>query len=820
VPDFDYDLIESIEQLRFFAERLHAEVALGRRFGFDIETGYEGEDREKAQLHPEEGLVAGISLGACESSGTIWGRYAALNHDAGPNLDNAAAAEILWRLLITGYGVPHNASFEIRFLALWFTEHLADHPELGPEVRRRKGYIPVYSDTMIEAFVEAKFKSSKHRSSSDGIGSEAALKPLTQETFGHQMTEIFELFEAIGGKELTKKQKNSIRFNVLDLTGPHRRMIIDYVCEDAVWALAHHYKRYPEVAGNLIFQLEMDVIPCVVEMDAEGIVFDWQTMRETAVKATDFAGALREEILGDLTVMRNEAGIEGQCQINLGSPPQLAKVLYEELGMPAKHKSRKTGNPSTDKIAMKELSLKHEVIKKILTWRGLRKLVTTWLEVWPVAFSYAPDGRAHPHFIQTAVSAGRFAATDPAIMTAPKEYHLELATGQRFDFNFRDLVICPPGWYGLGWDYSQIELRVLAGEAGETVLAEAYARGDDVHSLTASRMLGIPLDQVDPKTHRQTGKTLNFAMNYQMGVDGLADRLGISKDEAQELYDAFFAGYPMIKRYMDRCTSSARREGCVWTRLGRKVVIWEYDDPKVFVQAHGDRVAGNAPIQGGAADYMKVAMVRARAALRKAGIHDKVRVWLNMHDALEFYVHGSLSPLEVVRVLQPAVVWTHPLIAHWPPMVADWHVWDKWGSPRKLELDFGPDGSVAAVTEDTPAEAPLPRASWVIADPEEDEGPELDPVSPDLLRLPAVPAAPPPDSLVVIDVPATPEPDDFARLLRLVQSSPGPAQAFLSTPDGMLKLSDGCRIDLGQPEVALILRGAAVRIEIPVAAAV
>jgi hypothetical protein len=316
VPDFDYDLIESIEQLRFFAERLHAEVALGRRFGFDIETGYEGEDREKAQLHPEEGLVAGISLGACESSGTIWGRYAALNHDAGPNLDNAAAAEILWRLLITGYGVPHNASFEIRFLALWFTEHLADHPELGPEVRRRKGYIPVYSDTMIEAFVEAKFKSSKHRSSSDGIGSEAALKPLTQETFGHQMTEIFELFEAIGGKELTKKQKNSIRFNVLDLTGPHRRMIIDYVCEDAVWALAHHYKRYPEVAGNLIFQLEMDVIPCVVEMDAEGIVFDWQTMRETAVKATDFAGALREEILGDLTVMRNEAGIEGQCQIN------------------------------------------------------------------------------------------------------------------------------------------------------------------------------------------------------------------------------------------------------------------------------------------------------------------------------------------------------------------------------------------------------------------------------------------------------------------------------------------------------------------------
>ena len=330
VPDFDYDLIESIDQLAYFAGRLHAEVALGRRFGFDIETGYEGEDREKAQLHPEEGLVAGISLGVSEVSGVVWGRYAALNHDNGPNLDNYQAAEVLWKLLRTGHGVAHNASFEIRFLAVWFMAHLADHPELGPEVRAAQGYFPVFSDTMIEAFVEAKFKSSKHRSSEDGIGSEAALKPLTAETFGHSMTEIFDLFETISGKEMTKKQKNSIRFNVLDLTGPHRRMIIDYVCEDAVWCLAHHYKRYPEVCSSLIFQVELGIVPCVVEMDAEGIVFDWQGMREAAVRATDFAEKLKDEILSDLTVLRAGRGFtDGACQINLGSPPQLAKVLYE-----------------------------------------------------------------------------------------------------------------------------------------------------------------------------------------------------------------------------------------------------------------------------------------------------------------------------------------------------------------------------------------------------------------------------------------------------------------------------------------------------------
>ena len=471
---------------------------------------------------------------------------------------------------------------------------------------------------------------------------------------------------------------------------------------------------------------------------------------------------------------------------------------------------------------MKELSLKYPVIPKILTWRGLRKLAGTWLEEWPVAYTYAPDGRAHPHFIQTAVSAGRFAATDPAIMTSPKEYHLELASGERFDFSFRDMVICPPGFYGLGYDYSQIELRALAGESGETVLAEAFARGDDVHSLTASRMLNIPLDQVDKKEHRPKGKTLNFAMNYQMGVDGLADRLGISKEEAQELYDAFFAGYPSIKGYMERCTSSARRSGCVWTRFGRKVVIWEYDDPKQFVQAHGDRVAGNAPIQGGAADYMKIAMIRTRAALDRAGIRDKVRLWLNMHDALEFYVHESLTPLDVIKILQPAVVFTLPQIAHWPPMVADWHVWEKWGSPRGLALEFGPDGKVAAVTEEEAEEAPPPRASW-ITDEDLEAGPDLG--AADWLAAPekpaqAAPQAIPPGSRLVVVVPAVPTPEDFARLVRLARSRPGDLPVHLRTPDGTLLVSSGCGLTGdSRPEVALILRGAELVLESPVTAA-
>jgi hypothetical protein len=217
---------------------------------------------------------------------------------------------------------------------------------------------------------------------------------------------------------------------------------------------------------------------------------------------------------------------------------------------------------------------------------------------------------------------------------------------------------------------------------------------------------------------------------------------------------------------------------------------------------------------------MKVSMIRARKAIADAGWSDRVRLWLNMHDALEYYVHESLSPLEVIKVLQPAVVWTHPLIAHWPPMVADWHIWEAWGSPRDLKLEFGPSGEVTEVREVKPEKpAEPPPAAWITDSGGEDEAP----VSLDL-AVPVVvppPAGAAPGSRLIIEMAALPDAEDFGRLLRLAEITPGSVPVLLVTPDGSVKVSDGCGLtEASAPEVALILRGARLRAEAPVGSAV
>lgn len=809
-----YAGVASEEEWEFLCLRVAQEA---RPFGFDIETSYEGEPRFHAQLHPEENFVTGISF----TNAFTWARYGAMRHDHGVNLDNTRCAVAFWSLLSTGLGVAHNAKFELRCLSRWFLKYLGDHPLLGEAVRKAKGYFPVRSCTMLESYAEA-------------ANQTHGLKDITLANFGHKMAEIFDLFPkryAKNGAErkMTKFEEDSIRFSELDQADPR---VIAYACEDSLWALAHHYRRYPHMHDNFIYQLEMAVLPITVEMEDEGLLYDWNYMREGAARARTFLDRYSTEISNQLTeLVQARDPAHPAIRINLGSSQQIAHVLYDLLGMVTRRKT-KGGKMSTDETAVAGLAKQYPVVRKIQNWKSLRKLIGTYLEVYEREYSYADDGRTHPNHIQIGVPAGRYAVSEPPYQQTPKKYHYELADGSlTFDFSFRNAIMAPPGWYILGFDYSQQELRVLAGEAQETALIEAFARGDDVHKLTASLMLGVALELLTDE-QRQVGKTMNFALGYQMGVDGLADRLGISKEQAQTLFDQYFAIYSKIKAYMEQTVAASKAQGYVQTRFGRIVRIWEYQATERWKYAEGERLAGNAPIQGaGTGDYPKIAMVRARAALHKAGLADKVRLVMNMHDALEFYVRDDVPPAEVIRVLQPAVVFP---VDGWPPIVAEWHAGRRWGSVSELEVM--PDGSVRVKSKAKPAPAPAQ-----VAGGEPDPGV---PVPGDLQAgrgvrqgVPADPAPPGPgapgpaaggsapgggngrdagagvgqSSRVIIKVPAMPSVEPFHQFMAMMKECYGPKHdTLLQTPDGVVALGQTGLDPSWAPQVSVVLGGAEV----------
>lgn len=678
-----YGLITSLPELQDYVDRILAD---GRAFAWDIETGYHGESREQASLHPEENFIAGISL----TNSLKWCRYVCLAHDTGPNLDQKAVAEILYPLLAkTRLGVAHGGKFELRVTRPWFQE------QLGVTLDYRA--FRLRSDTMLESYAEA-------------VNRYHGLKPLSEQQaetdtsgFWHPQLELDELFELVNGKPLTAKQKKEKRFNVLN---PLDARVQRYVCEDSIYTLAHHRLRFPRLQQSLadspqagsgfIWKLEMAVLPVACEMEDEGIWYDWLAMRDWAAKGKSFADRYMDEIREDFGQLRGEPL---PATFNFGSPIQLRRLLYEDCGMPIRHwtKGGKTGNkqPGTDaKVALKGLSAEYPAVAKYLEWKRLTKLYRDFLIAFEKKYCFAEDRRAHPSLVQHGVPGGRFAHKDPNYAQSPKKYHYELRDGDIFHFNFRDMIGSPPDWYLIGFDLAQAELRAVAGMAQETKMVEAFEHNVDVHRVTASLIFGVPVDQVTDD-QRSVGKTMGLALVYGLTEQGLADRLGITVQQAEDLFAAFHAAYPKIKAWTEKTIRHAQETGYVETWWGRKVRIWDIDSPDRRKRLEAQRTAGNAPVQGSATgDYMKLVMVRCEAALHKAGLKDKVRLVMNVHDALEFYVHKSVKPAEVIRVLQPAVIFP---VAGWPPLLAEWHCGERWGSVKELDVTLNPDGTVAGV---------------------------------------------------------------------------------------------------------------------------
>jgi DNA polymerase-1 len=644
----DFGLLTDLDQIEMLFEKLSL---LEDGFGFDIETGYDGPPREKASLHPETSFVVGVSYSGHPS----WARYTPLRHDSGGNVEDIHRfAYLLAKLLMSGRGIPHNGLFELRHLASFFRKYLSpeEMAELG---LTKQGYFPLFSDSMIEGFDLGQFR-------------EHGLKPMTLTVFGHKMTEFNDLFP-----DATSKQTKSQRFNSLELTP----QVISYACEDSAWALALSRKHRPLVKDRLMYKVDMALIPILAEMEDRGIALDWQTMSRWDARAQQFNDALRAEIMSDLSTLCNEP-----IDINLGSAPQVSNVLYGKLGLRTTKLTEK-GEMSTDAKALAGLAKKHPIVQKILDWREIRKLSGSYLTKYPRDFNYADDGRGHPSHQSCAVVSGRFAVSDPAYQQLPKKYYYKLDSGVEFSLNFRDIVLAGPGHYLIGFDYSQVELRVLAGLSGEPALVKAFNEDTDVHQMTAALMFGIPVDQVT-KEQRSIGKTINFSLLYGQGPKGMAERMGISIDEAKAFLQKYFAIYSSVKSWVDRQTKDGVARGRTMSKFGRVHPIWALESDKPAIRANGERLCVNAPVQGGAADVMRIAMVRCMNAIKNSPYADKIHLIMNIHDALVFEVETDVHPQTVIDLVQPEVVFD---IEGWPSLRADWEVGVRWGSMQALDLD-------------------------------------------------------------------------------------------------------------------------------------
>jgi len=417
-----------------------------------------------------------------------------------------------------------------------------------------------------------------------------------------------------------------------------------YAAEDADITLRLYEKLLPMIAEQeqqeLFDNVEMALLPILVKMEQAGIRIDAELLNGLSADMEKKLAALEVEI----------HGLAGTT-FNIGSPKQLGEVLFERLGL-AKGKKTKTGW-STDVEVLSKLAEEHEIAEKILDYRSLSKLKGTYTDALPKLIH--PDtGRIHSSFNQAVTATGRLSSSDPNLQNIP----IRTEEGRRI----REGFIPSEGCLLLAADYSQVELRILAHMADEPALKEAFARGEDIHRRTASEVLGLFPEMVTDEQRRQA-KAINFGVIYGMSAFGLAKQLGISRREAQTFIDTYFERYPGIRTFMDSCIAEAREKMYVTTLLGRRCAIPEINSKNGAVRGYAERNAINYPVQGSAADIIKVAMVRIAHRLVREGL--ETRMLLQVHDELVFDVpEGELENVTalVTEEMEGAVDVSVPLL--------------------------------------------------------------------------------------------------------------------------------------------------------------
>jgi DNA polymerase-1 len=380
--------------------------------------------------------------------------------------------------------------------------------------------------------------------------------------------------------------------------------------------------------------IELPLSPVLVDMEQAGIRID--------VGVLDRMSTEMAVQLDDLTRRICEIA---DCEFNINSPRQLGEILFDKLNLPRPRKLRKSGQYSTAVEILEELAEQHELPRLVLEYRQLSKFTSTYIDVIPKLIDQK-TGRLHTSFHQAAASTGRLSSSNPNLQNIPVRADL----GRKI----RGAFIPDEGWWFVSADYSQVELRILAHLSADERLAEAFSAGEDIHRRTAAAVLGLPLDAVTPQ-QRERAKAVNFGIVYGQTPYGLAQQLGISPDEAAEFISRYFQQYQGVQQYIENCLSQARDSGVTRTLFGRIRQHPEINSRNGMRRGMAERTAINSPIQGTAADIIKIAMIRIAEELRRQKL--QTRMVLQVHDELIFEVpENELSIRDSIRDLMQDVV--------------------------------------------------------------------------------------------------------------------------------------------------------------------
>ena len=465
---------------------------------------------------------------------------------------------------------------------------------------------------------------------------------------GHGLDELAELHfqhKMISFNDVTGSGKSRITFDRVPLD-----KATEYAAEDADYALRLWHFLRPQVAqqhvSRVYERIERPLVPVVAQMERDGVLIDPEVLRGQSAGFAKRLALLEEEI-------HKIAGVP----FNVGSPKQMGEILFEKMGLPGGTKG-KTGAYSTSVDVLEPLAEEHEIVAKILEWRGMSKLKSTYTDALPEQID-PKTGRVHTSFSLVGAATGRLSSTDPNLQNIP----IRTEDGRAI----RRAFIAGKGNTLLSVDYSQIELRLAAEMAGIKALIQAFHEGVDIHALTASQVFGIPLKELPPD-RRRAAKAINFGIIYGISGFGLAKQIGISPGEAGEFIKAYLDRFHELRDWMNATKEFARDKGYVETLFGRRIYISGIRDKMSMRRSGAERAAINAPIQGTAADIMKRAMIRIGPALKEAKLGAKLL--LQVHDELVFELpQKELEATEklVKQVMQeaplPAVKLSTPIVA-------------------------------------------------------------------------------------------------------------------------------------------------------------
>ena len=430
------------------------------------------------------------------------------------------------------------------------------------------------------------------------------------------LAEIYLKYDTIKIEELIgSKGKN--QGNMRDLAP---EQVYKYACEDADVTLKLKNILEDELRKNgaedLFYNIEMPLVPVLAYMERNGVRLDTGALQQSSEHFTKKMNEIEQEIYA-------LAGVE----FNISSPKQVGEILFEKLKIIEKAKKTKSGQYSTSEEVLESLRGKHPVIEKILDYRGLKKLLSTYIDALPLLIN-PKTGKIHTSFNQTITATGRLSSSNPNLQNIP----IRDENGKEI----RKAFIPEDGCLFFSADYSQIELRIMAHLSEDKNMIDAFLSGYDIHAATAAKVYKIDINDVT-REQRSKAKTANFGIIYGISVFGLAERMGVDRKEAKELIDGYFETYPDVKRYMDKSIEVARENGYVETIFHRKRFLPDINSRNAIVRGYAERNAINAPIQGSAADIIKVAMIRIYERFKRENI--KSKMILQVHDELNFSVY-------------------------------------------------------------------------------------------------------------------------------------------------------------------------------------